>query len=83
MDEVIQPWVFVFRRSELLLTAAGLVGRDDPVAAPRPDLAPGGAFSPLVLTDRQARTIFYAAVVTPAMLLGLTAVALARRRRSA
>jgi hypothetical protein len=73
----------VLGNRELLLAGAGLVGRAKPVAAARPPAPPGGAFSPLQLTDSEARTVFYGAVVAPAVLLGLAAALLGRRRRFA
>jgi ABC-type uncharacterized transport system involved in gliding motility auxiliary subunit len=73
----------VLGNRDLLLTAAGLAVRPQVVGAARPPAPPGGAFSPLVLTAGEARAIFWGAVMAPAALLLATALALARRRRSA
>jgi hypothetical protein len=73
----------VLGNRDLLLVTAGLAARDAPVAAARPAGAPGGPFSPLALTDAEARLVFYGGVVAPTALLGATALLLARRRRFA
>jgi ABC-type uncharacterized transport system involved in gliding motility auxiliary subunit len=65
---------------DLLLTAAGLAARADSPAAARPVQPPGGTFSPLTLTAREARTLFWAVVVAPSALLGAVALLMARRR---
>jgi hypothetical protein len=44
---------------------------------------PGGTFSALTLTAREARAIFWGAVVLPSATLLVVALALARRRRFA
>jgi len=65
---------------DLLLIAAELVARADPLAAPRPAAPPGGTFSPLALTAREGRVVFWTTVVAPAALLGAMAALMARRR---
>jgi ABC-type uncharacterized transport system involved in gliding motility auxiliary subunit len=73
----------VLGNRDLLLTTAELVARADALAAARPAAQPGGTFSTLTLTDREARAIFWGAVVLPSATLLFVAVALARRRRFA
>ena len=73
----------VLGNRDLLLTTAELVARADALAAARPARSPGGVFSPLTLTAREARMIFWGAVVAPSGLLALVALAMARRRRYA
>jgi gliding motility-associatede transport system auxiliary component len=68
---------------DLLLATAGLVARARALAAARPAGPPGGTFSPLTLTDRQARLVFWLAVIAPTVVLGSIAFAMARRRRFA
>ncbi|HZP43041.1 MAG TPA: GldG family protein [Candidatus Binatia bacterium] len=75
--------VNVLGNRDLLLAAAGLVARADPLAAARPAAPPGGTFSPLTLTVPEERAIFWGAVVAPAGLLAATALLVARRRRTA
>lgn len=71
----------VLGNRDLLLVTAGLVARARALAAARPAGQPGGTFSPLTLTDRQARLVFWLAVVMPTVVLGSVALAMARRRR--
>jgi hypothetical protein len=66
---------------DLLLAVAGLVGRGDAVTAARPAGPPGGTFSPLTLTAREARTVFWSVVVAPSMAMAVLALGMARRRR--
>ena len=73
----------VLGNRDLLLTAAELVARADALAAARPAAPPGGTFSPLTLTAREARLVFWGAVVAPSALMGAAALAMARRRRLA
>jgi gliding motility-associatede transport system auxiliary component len=73
----------VLGNRDLLLTTAELVARADALAAARPAAQPGGTFSALTLTAREARAIFWGAVVLPSATLLLVALALARRRRFA
>ena len=73
----------VLGNRDLLLTAAELVARADALAAARPAAPPGGTFSPLTLTAREARLVFWGAVVAPSALMGAAALAMARRRRFA
>jgi gliding motility-associatede transport system auxiliary component len=73
----------VLGNRDLLLTAAELVARADPLAASRPAAAPGGTFSPLTLTAREARLVFWGVVVAPTFALAAVALGLARRRRFA
>jgi hypothetical protein len=82
-DFVTNLYVGVLGNRDLFLTLAGLVARADPVAAARPVAAGGGVFSPLTLTAREARGIFWGGVVAPTTLLAATAFALARRRAHA
>jgi hypothetical protein len=71
----------VLGNRDLLLATAGLVARADTLAAARPPPPPGGVFSPLTLTAREARLVFWGAVVAPSALLAGVALAMARRRR--
>jgi len=73
----------VLGNRDLLLATAGLVARAQALAAARPAGPPGGTFSPLTLTDRQARLVFWLAVVAPTLVLAAVAVTMARRRRFA
>ena len=73
----------VLGNRDLLLTTAELVARADALAAARPAAQPGGTFSTLTLTAREARAIFWGAVVLPSATLLFVAFALARRRRFA
>ena len=73
----------VLGNRDLLLTTAELVARADALAAARPAAPIGGVFSPLTLTAREARLVFWGAVVAPSGLLALAALAMARRRRYA
>ena len=50
------------------------------MTAPRHTPTSAGPFSTLALTAREARAIFWAACVLPAMLLGTVAIAVALRR---
>jgi hypothetical protein len=71
----------VLGNRDLLLVAAEVAARGDqaiPAARRRPTSA--GPFSTLALTAREARTIFWAACVLPAMLLGTAAAFIALRR---
>jgi ABC-type uncharacterized transport system involved in gliding motility auxiliary subunit len=65
---------------DLLLIAAELAAHTEVLAAPRPSAPPGGTFSPLALTAREARLVFWTTVVTPAALLAAMAAVMARRR---
>ncbi len=73
----------VLGNRDLLLATAGLVARAQALAAARPAGPPGGTFSPLTLTDRQARLVFWLAVVAPTAVLASIAMLMARRRRFA
>lgn len=73
----------VLGNRDLLLATAELIARADPLAAARPPGPPGGTFSPLILTAREARLVFWAVVVAPSALLAAVALAAARRRRFA
>lgn len=67
---------------DLLLALAGLLGRGVAQAASRPETNPGGTFSPLVLTARDASILLWGGVVLPALLFSMGAtVAAARLRR--
>ena len=68
---------------DLLLATAGLLARAQVLAGARPAAPPGGTFSPLTLTDRQARLVFWLGVVTPTAVLASVALLMARRRRFA
>ncbi len=73
----------VLGNRDLLLTAAGLVARADALTATRPAAPPAGTFSPLTLTAREGRLVFWGVVVAPSALLAALALAMARRRRLA
>jgi hypothetical protein len=73
----------VLGNRDLLLASATLVARDESLAAARPPGPPGGTFSPLTLTAREARLIFWGVVVAPSGVLAAAGLALARRRRLA
>jgi ABC-type uncharacterized transport system involved in gliding motility auxiliary subunit len=73
-------YLSVLGNRDLLLTVAGVVARDDALTAARPPAPPGGTFSPLTLTAREARLVFWGAVVAPVMLSAALAAVLARRR---
>ena len=73
----------VLGNRDLLLATAELIARADPLAAARPPGPPGGTFSPLTLTAREARLVFWGVVVAPSALLAAVALAAARRRRFA
>jgi gliding motility-associatede transport system auxiliary component len=68
---------------DLLLMTAELAGRGVPVAAARPVATPARVFSPMTLTAREARFLFWTVVVAPAAVLVAAAAALERRRRLA
>jgi hypothetical protein len=76
-------YVGVLGNRDFLLMAAGVAARDAVVGAARPAAAPGGTFSPLYLTDTEARAVFYGAVVAPTVLLAAGGLLMARRRRLA
>ena len=82
-DFVTNLHVNVLGNRDLLLAVAGLVARGDPLTGARPPAPPGGTFSPLTLTAREARGILWGGVVTPSALLAATALWMARRRRVA
>jgi len=72
----------VLGNRDLLLLVAELVARDRIIAAPRRPAAPGGRFSALFLTAREARAIFWISVAGPGTAFAAAAlVALHRRRR--
>jgi len=73
--------VNVLGNRDLLLAAAELVARDDPLAAARPPALPGGTFSPLALTAHEARLIFWSAVVAPSAAFAAAAILMSLRRR--
>jgi len=73
----------VLGNRDLLLATAGLVARDESIAAARPPGPPGGTFSPLTLTAREARLVFWGVVVAPGSTLAAAGLVLARRRRLA
>jgi ABC-type uncharacterized transport system involved in gliding motility auxiliary subunit len=82
-DFVTNLHVNVLGNRDLLLITAELVARADALAAARPSAPPGGTFSPLTLTAREARIVFWGAVVAPSALLAAIALVMARRRRFA
>jgi ABC-type uncharacterized transport system involved in gliding motility auxiliary subunit len=82
-DFVTNLHVNVLGNRDLLLASAGLAARAEALAAPRPALPPGGTFSTLTLTAREASAVFWSVVVAPAAVLSLVAAVLARRRRLA
>ncbi len=65
---------------DLLLIAAELAAHTEVLAGSRPSAPPGGTLSPLALTAREARLVFWTTVVAPAALLAAMAAAMARRR---
>jgi hypothetical protein len=71
----------VLGNRDLLLVAAEVAARgDQAMTAPRRQPTNAGPFSTLALTAHEARAIFWAACVLPAMLLGAAAVVVALRR---
>jgi hypothetical protein len=78
-DFVTNLHVNVLGNRDFLLLASGLLARSDPLAAARPAVSPGGTFSPLTLTAREARLVFWGAVVAPSALLAALAPDGARR----
>jgi ABC-type uncharacterized transport system len=71
----------VLGNRDLLLVAAEVAARgDQAMTAPRRQSTNAGPFSTLALTAHEARAIFWAACVLPAMLLGAAAVVVALRR---
>jgi len=71
----------VLGNRDLLLVAAEVAARgDQAMTAPRRRPSNAGPFSTLALTAHEARAIFWAACVLPAMLLGAAAVVVASRR---
>jgi hypothetical protein len=75
--------VGVLGNRDFLLAVTGLVARDAAVTAARPPAPPGGTLSPLTLTAREARALFWGVVVAPPALLALVAAWRARRRARA
>jgi hypothetical protein len=75
----------VLGNRDLLLVAAEVAARDkDAMTAARRPPRGGGPFSSLVLTAREARTVFWAACGAPALLFATGALLVTlRRRRSA
>jgi hypothetical protein len=75
----------VLGNRDLLLVAAEVAARDkDAMTAARRQPRGGGPFSSLVLTAREARTVFWAACGAPALLFATGALLITlRRRRSA
>jgi len=65
---------------DLFLALAELAARADPLAAARPAARPGGTFSPLALSSREGRVIFWNSVVLPAVVFVAIAAVLARRQ---
>jgi len=82
-DFVTNPHLDVLGNRDLLLAAASLTARAAPLTAARPPAPPGGTFSPLALTAREARAILWGTVLVPSALLAATALLLARRARLA
>ncbi len=82
-DFVTNLHVNMLGNRDLLLTSAELLARAEPSAAARPKTRPGGTFSPLTLTARDARTVFLGAVVAPTLVMAALALVMARRRRRA
>jgi gliding motility-associatede transport system auxiliary component len=80
-DFVTNLHVNLLGNRDLLLAVAGLVGRGDPLTAARPAAPPGGTFSPLTLTAREGRIVFWSVVVAPTAAMALLAGVLSRRRR--
>src|SRR5262245_7240981 len=72
----------VLGNRDLLLVAAEVTARGDrALTAPRRRPTTAGPVSTLALTAREARAVFWAACVLPAMLLGISSARAALRRR--
>ena len=82
-DFVTNLHVNVLGNRDLLLTVGELVARGEPLTGARPAAPPGGTFSPLTLTAREARGILWGGVVAPSTILAAVALWLTRRRRFA
>jgi ABC-type uncharacterized transport system involved in gliding motility auxiliary subunit len=82
-DFVTNLHVNVLGNRDLLLIGAGLLARAEPLVASRPAVAPGGTFSTLTLSAREARLVFFSVVVAPSLVMASIAAILARRRRLA
>jgi len=65
---------------DFLLASAGLVARSESLTGARPPAPPAGTFSPLTLTAREGRSLFWSVVVAPTALLAAAAFVVARRR---
>ncbi len=70
----------VLGNQDFLLATAGLVARAESLASARPPAPPAGTFSPLTLTAREGRYLFWSVVVAPSALLAAAALAIAQRR---
>ena len=70
----------VLGNRDFLLATAGLVARAESLASARPPAPPAGTFSPLTLTAREGRYLFWSVVVAPSALLAAAALAVAQRR---
>ena len=73
----------VLGNRDLLLAAAELAARPEPYTASRPRPPSLSTFSTLALTTREARLVLWVAVILPAGLSTIVALAMARRRRRA
>ena len=82
-DFVTNLHVNVLGNRDLLLTVGELVARGEPLTGARPAVLPGGTFSPLTLTAREARGILWGGVVAPSTILAAVALWLTHRRRFA
>jgi ABC-type uncharacterized transport system involved in gliding motility auxiliary subunit len=72
----------VLGNRDLLLATASVATRGRALGG-GPPTRPGGTFSPLALTAREARLVFWTVVVAPSALSALAALMMARRRRLA
>jgi len=82
-DFVTNLHVNVLGNRDLLLTVGELVARGEALTGARPAARPGGTFSPLTLTAREARGILWGGVVAPSALLAAVALWMTRRTRLA
>ncbi len=71
----------VLGNKDLLVTVAEVAARGEASGAARTPARPAGTFSPLALTAREARLVFWSVVVAPGVACAAMAALLARRRR--
>lgn len=80
-DFITNLHINVVGNRDLFLALAELAARNDPLAATRAPAPPGGTFSPLALSTREGRILFWAGVAGPGVLLFGIAGLVAHRRR--